>query len=433
MQPKMIRLCALVLWILASACGCAAQGADGLNVDDHQAYIDRRYPFIEQGSEPPGRFIDAPQTGGRKWSGESGWRTRHGLAVVWWDLGRPIKVEQALYPGNIRGGAESTLDRGWRRRAADGRRWILGAIAISPDDVAFTDREQPIYAPPQPAEVPNLEADLAHDAEFLNALQDDRFANAVYAVFQNRNFYKGQNQPSWSYGNRETARMIRDLRGLGESYQDWFPHGGLRGVYPDDRPEREASLRKDIDRFSQPLDFDKMVQSITAASQHPEVRKVIESQRAEFEKRRSQMEGQRIQSLEFAKTYLAALDENADVFKEIHNHLKRLGWRSENAQDREQSSRRRLAEEVSLLEELRALDRRPEANPGEWAEPLRRKDLAGPLRLVARSGTDESLSEAEKEVQNGGVRRILVQLAITGRISREEYDAFLAKLNKISS
>jgi hypothetical protein len=404
-----------------------------LYVDDGRAHIDRHYPFIEQGSEPRGRFVADPKTGGRKWVGDIGWRTRHGPVVVWWGLGSPFKVEAALYPDGSRGLAENKLDIGWRRQVGDGRRWIRGTIEISPNDVAFTDGEQPVYVPPQLTGRPDLEADLARDTEFLNALQDDRFANAVYSVLQDRNLYKGQNQTRWSGGNRDTARMLRDLRGLGESYQDWFPHGGLRGVYPEDRQEREASLRKQIEQFSQPLDFDKMVQSVTAVSQHPEVRKMMEAQRAEIDKQMPKMEEHRIQSLELAKTQLAALDENADFFKAVHGHLSRLGWRSENAQDREQVSRGRLADGVALLEELRALDQRPEAKPGEWAEPLRRTGLAGPLRVVTRLGSDEGLSEAEKEVRNGGLRRKLTQLAITGRISREEYDAFRTKLNKIGS
>jgi hypothetical protein len=409
---------------------CGAR-SDGLQVDDRQAVIDRHYPFIEQGSEPPGLVAD-PKTGGRKWIGDKSWRTRHGPVVVWWSLGTPFKAESALYPDGSRGIAESTLDIGWRRRAGDGRRWIRGALEISPNDVAFTDGEQPVYVPPQLTDQPDLEADLARDTEFLNALQDDHFANAVYSAFQNRIFYKGQSQPSGSYGNRETARMIRDLRGLGESYQDWFPYGGLRGVYPDDLQERQTSLRRNIDQFSQPLDFDKMVQSVTAQSPHPEVRKMIEAQCVEFEKQQPKMEEQRMKSLEFAKTQLVALDENADVFNALHGHLNRLGWRTENGQDREKASRRRLADGVALLEELRALGQRPEAKPEEWAEPLRRTNLAGPLSVI-RLGSDEGLSDAEKEVRNGGLRRKLTQLAITGRISKAEYDAFLTKLNKIKA
>jgi hypothetical protein len=429
----MMKLSALAaLWVLACASGCAAQGADGLKGDDRQAHADRYYPFIEQGAEPPGRFVADLKTGGRKWLSDMGWRTSHGPVVIWWSLGRPFRAESALYPDGSRGVAENTLDIGWRRKAADGRRWIRGTIEISPNDVAFTDGEQPVYVPPQPTDRPDLEVDLARDTEFLNALQDDRFANAVYSVLQNRNLYKGQNQTKWSGGNRDTARMLRDLRGLGESYQDWFPHGGLPGVYPDDRQERETSLRKQIEQFSQPLDFDKMLQSVTAVSQHPEVRKMMEAQRAEIDKQMPKMEEHRIQSLEFAKTQLAALDENADVFKAVHGHLSRLGWRSENAQDREQTSRRRLADAVAVLEELKALDQRPEAKPGEWAEPLRRTELAGPLRVM-RLGSDEGLSDAEKEVRNGGVRRKLTQLAVSGRISKAEYDAFLTKLNKIGA
>jgi hypothetical protein len=400
-----------------------------LNVDDRQAHIDRYYPFIEQGSEQPG-FVADPKTGGRRWIGEKSWRTRHGPVVVWWSFGAPFRAESALYPDGSRGVAENKLDIGWRRQARDGRRWIRGVIEILPNEVAFTDGEQTVYVPPHLTDQPDLEADLARDAEFLKALQDDRFANAVYVVFQNRHFYKGQNPRHSSYGNRQTARLIRDLRGLGESYQDWFPHGWLLGVYPDDRQEREASLRSQIEQFSQPLDFDTMMLSVTAKSQRPEVRKMMEAKRAEFEKQFPKMEEQRIQSLESAKMHLAALDENAEVFEAIHGHLSRLGWRSENAQDREQVSRRRRAHGVALLEELRALDDRPEAKPGEWAEPLHQTSLAGPLSVI-RLGSDEGLSDAEKEVRNGGLRRKLTQLAVTGRVSKEEYDAFRAKLDKI--
>lgn len=238
----MIRLLAFAgLLVLATVVSVAPQVGMRLSDEEHKAYLDKQYPFIEQGVEPPGRFAPNPQMHGMMtWSGQSGWRTRHGPVVVWWSLGKPFKTEFARFPDGSRGIAQHMLDYGWRRRAADTRRWIHGTIEVRPNDVEFIDGQKPVYSPPPLTDIPNLEAELARDAEFLNALQDDRFANAVYVVFGNRTFYKGADERGWSCGLRQAARLVRDLRGLGESYQDWFPYGELAGTYPDDRPEREA-------------------------------------------------------------------------------------------------------------------------------------------------------------------------------------------------
>jgi hypothetical protein len=39
-------------------------------------------------------------------------------------------------------------------------------------------------------------------------------------------------------------------------------------------------------------------------------------------------------------------------------------------------------------------------------------------------------SDDERELRSGGLRRRLNELALTGRISKEEYDAFFQRLNK---
>jgi len=196
--------------------------------EDHQAYLDKNVPFMEQAEKPSGNW--------NKRSGHTSWRTRHGPAVVWWYYWLPHNIEMARYPDGSRGVAKQTDAGGWRRSAADGRIWIHGAIEILPNDVVFADGEQPIYTPPQQTDVPNLEADLAHDAGFLKSLQDDRFANAVYEALKRRDFYKGD-ECGWSSGGSGTARLIANLRGRGECIADWHPRCGIEGN-PDDLRER---------------------------------------------------------------------------------------------------------------------------------------------------------------------------------------------------
>jgi hypothetical protein len=66
------------------------------NIDSSfRQLLDDHYPFIEQGAEPPGRFQQYRNGPGQTWSGKSGWRTRHGDAVVMWSLGRPNRVWSA--------------------------------------------------------------------------------------------------------------------------------------------------------------------------------------------------------------------------------------------------------------------------------------------------------------------------------------------------
>jgi hypothetical protein len=222
---------------------------------DAKDYRDRHDPFIEQGQEPPGRWAPDERPGGAlTWRGQLGWRTRHGLAIVRWSTGKPSDAENALYPDGSRGEANDTLNHGFRRRASGERLWIYGRIDIRPDDVVFIDGEQPIYQPPPQGDIPNLEADLARDGAFVAAIKDDRFALAVRTVFDNRSFYKGQDPRSWVSGERSAAALVANLRDRGESYNDYYPRfAGLRGTYPDDRPDIERRLQTRIDEISKSL------------------------------------------------------------------------------------------------------------------------------------------------------------------------------------
>src|SRR5262245_12315455 len=111
--------------------------AEKLSAEEHQALLDAKYPFIDQGAEPPGRSMPNPNLpGSQMWVGEFHWSTRHGPAIVRWSLGNAIRIESARYPDGSRGVAEHKLDFGWRRRASDGRHWIHGRVDIQPADVS---------------------------------------------------------------------------------------------------------------------------------------------------------------------------------------------------------------------------------------------------------------------------------------------------------
>jgi hypothetical protein len=221
---------------------------------EQEKHLDAYYPFIEQNQEPPGRWIPAGDGLESNWQGKLGWRTRHGAAVVIWSLGRPKQVIAALYPDGSRGEARDTLDHGFRRRSTGDKLWIYGKIDIRPDDVLFVDGEQPpVYIPPAQTEVPDLEADLARDAAFLAAIQDDRFAAAAYTIFRNRDFLKVSNNGRWGCGERQAAVLVANLRGRGECYHDYFLGEGLEGTYPDDRPDIARKLRSEIARLTELL------------------------------------------------------------------------------------------------------------------------------------------------------------------------------------
>jgi hypothetical protein len=458
----MLRLSVLVAaFVMAHAGTGAAQMEDKVSDEELKAFHDKHYPFVEHGAEPPGRLVPhSRHPNATQWSGLPGWRMQHGPALVWSSRGQPFKIESARYPDGTRGIAQHMLDYGWRRRAADGRRWIHGTIEIRPDDVLFTDGAQPTYTPPEPTGTPNLEADLARDGAFLAAIQDDRFAHGVYRVLGTHTFYKESDDRAWSVGTSEAARVVRDLRGLGESYQDWFPWGGLSGYYPDDRAGHETALQGQIARFSQPFDVEQMVASV------PEEMRT--QARARYQQDLPKMEEQRLKALESARGALARLDDNADVFVAIRDHLTRLGWRTENAQDRARESERRLAAALAVLAEIKELEKRPEAAPGEWTAPIRQSLSALPpsvphtlrnatgsppreVRVLAldpatarravilqRSGSAGSasdnsspdLSAEEREVRSGTLRRRLGELAVTGRVSKDQYESLLERLGK---
>ena len=198
---------------------------------EHCEFLDRHFPLIEHGAEPPGRYVNDEFNGPpvRRWSGQTSWSTRHGDAVVRWSRGRPVYVEHAALPdgtpvrtGNVAGDGLSH----WRYQVSEEpRRWLHGSIEIRPDGVAFTVGEQPSYAPPAQIGLP----DLAYDRALRDRLVDADFADTLYAYLKNGEFWKHGGDRIWSIGLSSAAGLVADLRGRGDIYTDYYPHGGNLG------------------------------------------------------------------------------------------------------------------------------------------------------------------------------------------------------------
>jgi hypothetical protein len=197
-----------------------------LTDEEVQEFLDRNYPFIEQNESPPGRAV--PNDDGRpglKWSGESGWRTRHGASIVRWQLGRPVFVASA----NLADGAAVDVQYvgTWRYLVSNNpRRWTHGVVDIRPDSVTFTPSEQPEYVAPDPTGHPDLAVDLKSDDMVKERLIDADFADALYGYLKNGQFFKDGGDCICSIGMAGAAGIVANLRGQGDVYLDYFPNGG---------------------------------------------------------------------------------------------------------------------------------------------------------------------------------------------------------------
>jgi hypothetical protein len=418
--------------------------------NEEEQHLNEFYPFREDGAPPPGEWANG------RWIEKLGWRTRHGKAIVLWSLGKPSRVTHALYPDGTRGEVQSTQDRGHRRRSNGPLRWLYGTIDVRADDVIFVDTpEQPRYTPPPLTDAPNLEAELARDAPFLQSLGDDRFARTTYWVFRNREFLKGDDERRWICGDRSAARLVRDLRGLGESYQDYFPWTKVDGIWPDDRNLEEARLRKAIDAAARPPlvqpsfegswpgaeelrrrraqdDANKPPMTPEQEQVDKEVsRRSQETYRAWIASRRQDIDARHKEHLENAQRALAKFyrdaQQNADTFAELHAHLTRLGWRTESAEDREKTARKAMQRAVEVLRDVKRLELRPEAVKPDWARPAEEAlSREQKVMRISRVSEHDKMTMEEREARRVGNR--LNKLAVSGRISKEEYETLQARL-----
>lgn len=384
-------------------------------------------PFVAQDTEPPGRLV------GGKWQGEKMWCTRHGQAVVDWLLGKPTRVRSARCSGGHRNDVYATFDDRFARYDASRNEQVIGDVELRSYDVLF--HEDPNHKDQAAGvERPNLEEDLARDPQFLAALEDDRFARAMYRVFLNRTFYKEGHEQPWICGDRQAAHLVASLRNRGETYLDFYLQYDFSGYWPDDRPEYEAKLRQEIERASEPIVFvslgtppftvetaDGRRERIDTAEKYS---RYLERRRLEFEESRPSLEAARRKRIENAKGRLEEFktNENADVFEALHRHFTRLRWRTENQSDRMRARRRNLKERVQLLREIKRLDARPQQAMPEWVSRLPSSVRWGSDRVSTMPPAEwNDLTEEERAAHPVFLVSNLNVLACDGKLSSDEY------------
>ena len=176
-----------------------------------------------------------------------GCRTRHGVAVVYWNCSRgtapsPLRAKNALLPAGTRGVVQSRTVPWWRRKGSGDKIWIMGDVDIRADDVVFVDRASQDLRYDLPAvEIgAQLERDLAMHRPFVEALADDKFATIAHHMLAHLEWMR--------IGAREIGlfeglhHMFACLRNKGEDYLD-FKFGDYPGSAPTRAEAAQHALR----------------------------------------------------------------------------------------------------------------------------------------------------------------------------------------------
>ena len=76
----------------------------------------------------------------------------------------------------------------------------------------------------------DLYEDIQADLEIMNKIQDDRYAQNVYAALCNMRWQPAEVWPVlqeeyWSCSWRSAGGLVADLRNRGEDYMDWYCSG----------------------------------------------------------------------------------------------------------------------------------------------------------------------------------------------------------------
>jgi len=335
--------------------------------------LDRSYPLIEQDALPPGCWKPYENGNpGQKWTGQSRWSVRHGESIVRWGYGKPEHVTDANLVDGTHVDASSVGD-GWRYKISESpRRWQHGTIDIRQDGVTFTLGEQPKYATPTSSDHPSLYVDMAGDNALRERLLDADFADALYAYLKNQELFKEGGERIWSNGLSGTAGFIANLRGQGDVYTDYYPHGG----------------RLPLSELPH------------AARTRPQ----LTPQEAAFE---------------------AALTAR---FAEIKTIVARLGWRLATAEDRNIAA-------AATRRDLASWEARPEGTVPDWVAKIQapRPPPTGAVRLLAihPSQMNEAERARDQETATNALPKRLHSLAISGRISDTEYWSMTGRIARI--
>ncbi len=366
--------------VILLAAGAATFGTAAMSQDQLdpalRKHLDALYPFIDQNAEPPGRWRPNEARPGQSWSGKSGWRTRHGKAVVQWLHGRPIHAWDASLSDGTEIEVSATMGSPlpWRLRLpGEPRRWQHGTVEIRPDSVTFTPGELPPYEPPVATDGPNLEADLARDEALRRRLADEAFADVLYAYLKNGEFWKEGGDRISVIGLSSGGGLVANLRGHGDTYIDYYPRGGIGPV--------TETVREARRKLGKP---------------------------------------------EMSPAEASVQEKKVAWFDEITDTLRALGWRRATAEDKAMAA-------AFTRRDLTLWEQRPAAETPEWATKLR---PPGPQRgrviLRAQSGQmTDAQRERHEEIVNQSLQKRLYALAISGRITELEYRSMVQRINQV--
>ena len=182
-------------------------------------------PVVDVGGPFPGGWKLDEESGYRVWKGEMNWVTLHGDAKVRWMLGSPMAAFGAMLRDGGRIERVETFSPAhkdwWRRPNQTGDGYVSGRLSIEQHGVVFTDEPMP--------EVKGrggLEDDIEAHPKGVELLRDDGFAGALNEYMKNKDFRRdGESDGKWGLSFRSIAGMIAEIRGIGESYTDFYPWG----------------------------------------------------------------------------------------------------------------------------------------------------------------------------------------------------------------
>ena len=87
---------------------------------------------------------------------------------------------------------------------------------------------------------------------------------------------------------------------------------------------------------------------------------------------------------------------------------------------------------LAVLQDIKELEQRPAAEPDPWVDAVRqqyRKCIGLAMQFSQQvAGRERTSSPDELAVRNGLVERRLVRLALTGRVSKAEFDSLAKRL-----
>jgi hypothetical protein len=181
-------------------------------------------PLLAPGAEPPGRFVNG------QWQGQLDWCSRHGPAMVQWQIGFPTYVWNALGPDGRRVDLLGRYPASDQFRVDGAEVAVHGRILITPDDVEF------VLVEGRPG--PDLDDDrralfdlLRSDQSFMADLSSPASAGALYHAIENTEFV-AESGAVFAFGQRSAADFVAALRDVGEDYLDfaWGRGPGFTGA-----------------------------------------------------------------------------------------------------------------------------------------------------------------------------------------------------------